>query len=97
VWPLLLENNQVNPESEDAVDALYWNGGAPYEFDLLWKQPVKTLVEKTMMYRTGIRWKAMGGFVIHYQKRRNAMSRNVSLAWLLDYLHQKDWYGPSTI
>ena len=47
----LLENNQVNPESEEALDALYWTGGVPYELDLLWKQPVKTLVEKTMLYR----------------------------------------------
>ena len=47
----LLENNQINPESEEALDALYWTGGVPYELDLLWKQPVKTLVEKTLLYR----------------------------------------------
>ena len=47
----LLENNQVDPESEEALDALYWTGGVPYELDLLWKQPVKTLVEKTLLYR----------------------------------------------
>lgn len=43
--------NIVNHESEEAVDALYWTGGVPYELDLLWKQPDKTLVGKTMMYR----------------------------------------------
>ncbi|XJO77866.1 hypothetical protein BDV3_002391 [Batrachochytrium dendrobatidis] len=42
---------KVNPESEQAVDALYWTGGVPYELDLLWKQPKMTLVEKTLEYR----------------------------------------------
>ncbi|KAK5667570.1 hypothetical protein QVD99_005688 [Batrachochytrium dendrobatidis] len=42
---------KVNPESEQAVDALYWTGGVPYELDLLWKQPKVTLVEKTLEYR----------------------------------------------
>ena len=42
---------KVDPESEEAVNALFWTGGVPYELDLLWKQPKVTLVEKTMMYR----------------------------------------------
>lgn len=47
-----LENiGKVDPTSEEAVDALYWTGGVPYELDLLWKQPMKTLIEKTLMYR----------------------------------------------
>ena len=42
---------KINHESEEAVDALYWTGGVPYELDLLWKQPKKTLVDKTLLYR----------------------------------------------
>ena len=42
---------KVNHESEEAVDALFWTGGNPYELDLLWKQPAVTLMEKTMLYR----------------------------------------------
>jgi hypothetical protein len=41
----------VNPESDEPVGALYWTGGVPYELDLLWKQPMKTLTEKTKLYR----------------------------------------------
>ncbi|KAI8895287.1 hypothetical protein BC833DRAFT_529645, partial [Globomyces pollinis-pini] len=47
-----LENiDNVDPESEEAVDAFFWTGGIPYELDLLWKQPKKTLLEKTILYR----------------------------------------------
>ncbi|KAJ2995810.1 hypothetical protein HDV02_000387 [Globomyces sp. JEL0801] len=47
-----LENiGKVDPESEEAIDALYWTGGVPYELDLLWKQPEKTLIKKTLLYR----------------------------------------------
>ena len=48
---LLEDNSTVNPESDEAIDALYWTGGVPYELDLLWKQEKKTLKEKTMLYR----------------------------------------------
>ncbi|KAJ3250169.1 hypothetical protein HK103_003795, partial [Boothiomyces macroporosus] len=48
---MLGDSVKVDPKSEDAVDALYWSGGVPYELDLLWKQPVKSLMEKTMYYR----------------------------------------------
>ncbi|KAJ3251205.1 hypothetical protein HK103_002580 [Boothiomyces macroporosus] len=48
---MLGDNVKVDPKSEDAVDALYWSGGVPHELDLLWKQPVKSLQEKTMCYR----------------------------------------------
>jgi hypothetical protein len=48
---LLEDNTTVNHESEEAMDALFWTGGVPYELDLLWKQPRKTLIEKTMLYR----------------------------------------------
>ena len=48
---LLEDNTKVNHESEEAMDALFWTGGVPYELDLLWKQPRKTLVEKTSLYR----------------------------------------------
>ena len=41
----------VEHESEEAVDALFWTGGVPYELDLLWKQPKETLIEKTQLYR----------------------------------------------
>ncbi|KAJ2986999.1 hypothetical protein HDV02_006406, partial [Globomyces sp. JEL0801] len=34
-----------------AIDALRWTGGVPYELDLLWKQPVEGLIEKTKLYR----------------------------------------------
>ena len=47
-----LENRvHVDPESEEAKDALFWTGGVPYELDLLWKQPEMTLIEKTKLYR----------------------------------------------
>ncbi|KAI8893195.1 hypothetical protein BC833DRAFT_609271, partial [Globomyces pollinis-pini] len=47
-----LENvGKVNHKSEEAVDALFWTGGVPYELDLLWKQPKKTLIKKTLLYR----------------------------------------------
>ena len=42
---------KVDPKSEEAVDALFWTGGIPYELDLLWKQPKKGLIEKTLLYR----------------------------------------------
>jgi hypothetical protein len=49
----LLENcTKVDHKSEEALDALFWTGGVPYELDLLWKQPKRSLIEKTMMYRT---------------------------------------------
>ncbi|KAJ3308246.1 hypothetical protein HDV04_001515, partial [Boothiomyces sp. JEL0838] len=48
---MLGDNVKVDPKSEDAVDALYWSCGVPYELDLLWKQLVKSLQEKTMCYR----------------------------------------------
>ena len=48
---LLEDNTNVNHESEEALDALFWTGGVPYELHLLWKQPRKTLIEKTMLYR----------------------------------------------
>ena len=48
---LLEDNTKVNHESEEAMDALFWTGGVPYELDLLWKQPRKTLTEKTLLYR----------------------------------------------
>ncbi|KAJ3308025.1 hypothetical protein HDV04_001944 [Boothiomyces sp. JEL0838] len=48
---LLEDDVKIDPKSEDAVDALYWSGGVPYELDLLWKQPKKSLMEKTMCYR----------------------------------------------
>jgi hypothetical protein len=48
---LLEDNTNVNHESEEAMDALFWTGGVPYELHLLWKQPKKTLIEKTMLYR----------------------------------------------
>ena len=46
----LLEGNEVDPESEEAIDAWYWTGGIPYELDLLWKQPKSILGEKTLLY-----------------------------------------------
>ena len=48
---LLEDDTNINHESEEARDALFWTGGVPYELDLLWKQPRKTLNEKTMLYR----------------------------------------------
>ncbi|KAJ3322127.1 hypothetical protein HDV06_003578 [Boothiomyces sp. JEL0866] len=48
---LLKDDVKVDPKSEDAVDALFWSGGIPHELDLLWKQPKKSLIEKTMLYR----------------------------------------------
>jgi hypothetical protein len=48
---LLDDYTKVNHESEEAMDALFWTGGVPYELDLLWKQPEETLIEKTMLYR----------------------------------------------
>ncbi|KAJ3319347.1 hypothetical protein HDV06_006374 [Boothiomyces sp. JEL0866] len=42
---------KVDSESEEAMDALFWTGGVPYELDLLWKQPKVTLIEKTVFYR----------------------------------------------
>ncbi|KAI3659465.1 hypothetical protein MP638_004527 [Amoeboaphelidium occidentale] len=44
-------NVQVDPQSDEAVEALFWTGGVPYELDLLWKQPKATLQEKTLLYR----------------------------------------------
>ena len=48
---LLKDNKKVDHESEEAVDALYWTGGIPYELDLLWKQPSESLHGKTLAYR----------------------------------------------
>ena len=48
---LLEDNTEVNPESDEARDALFWTGGVPHELDLLWKQPVEGLIEKTSLYR----------------------------------------------
>ncbi|KAK6093399.1 hypothetical protein MT418_006025 [Batrachochytrium dendrobatidis] len=48
---LLEDNTKVDHESEEAMDALFWTGGVPYELDLLWKQPEKCLIEKTILYR----------------------------------------------
>ena len=48
---LLEGTGKVNHESEEAVDALFWTGGVPYELYLLWNQPEKNLVEKTKQYR----------------------------------------------
>ena len=48
---LLQDKTNVNHESEEAMDALYWTGGIPYELDLLWKQPTNTLSSKTLLYR----------------------------------------------
>ena len=47
----LKDNMKVNHESEEAVDALYWTGGVPYELDLLWKQPSDSLIGQTLVYR----------------------------------------------
>ncbi|OAJ44131.1 hypothetical protein BDEG_27396 [Batrachochytrium dendrobatidis JEL423] len=48
---LLEDNTKVDHESEEAMDALFWTGGVPYELNLLWKQPEKDLIEKTILYR----------------------------------------------
>jgi hypothetical protein len=49
---VLEDSTKVNHESEEAMDALFWTGGVPYELDLLWKQPKKTLIHKTLIYRS---------------------------------------------
>jgi hypothetical protein len=46
-----LDGEQVEPQSEEALDALYGTGGVPFELDLFWKQPRNTLAEKTLVYR----------------------------------------------
>jgi hypothetical protein len=82
---------KINHESEEAVDALLWTGGVPYELDMLWKQPKETLMDKTLLYRENrVREMAETSFVTScYQMKRNSISKNVSLAWHLDYLHLK--------
>jgi len=51
---------KVEYDSEEALDALFWNGGVPYELDLLWNQETNTntLTAKTTLYR-GNRLKEM--------------------------------------
>ncbi|KAI3659379.1 hypothetical protein MP638_001301 [Amoeboaphelidium occidentale] len=46
-----LGNNKVDHESDEAIDALFWTGGVPYELDLLWRQPAATLGSKTACYQ----------------------------------------------
>jgi hypothetical protein len=49
---LLANDIKVDHESEEAMDALYWTGGVPYELDFLWKQPYCiSFSEKTISYR----------------------------------------------
>ncbi|KAJ3312045.1 hypothetical protein HDV04_003432 [Boothiomyces sp. JEL0838] len=48
---LLSDQVQVDPKSEEALDALFWSGGVPFELYLLWRQPGKDLIRKTMFYR----------------------------------------------
>ncbi|KAJ3192119.1 hypothetical protein HDU82_003313, partial [Entophlyctis luteolus] len=42
----------VDPTSDEAIDALYWTGGIPYELSLLWEQPAASVVNKTREYRS---------------------------------------------
>ena len=37
--------------SEEAKEAFFQTGGIPHELNLLWKQPEKTLREKTQLYQ----------------------------------------------
>ena len=46
-----LSTGKVDSDSDEAIDALFWTGGVPYELYLLWKQPKPTLLEKTRSYR----------------------------------------------
>ena len=48
---LLEDNVKVNPDSEEALEALLWTGGIPFELKLLWKQPEKSFAEKIDSYR----------------------------------------------
>ena len=72
----LLEGDEVDLETEEAVDALFWTGGVPYELDLLWKQPKKGLIEKIVLYRE-VRVdelaKMHGKFCDNYRKKRNSI------------------------
>jgi hypothetical protein len=48
---LLEDHTRINYESEEAVNAFFWTGGIPNELALLWEQPKKSLIEKTLLYR----------------------------------------------
>ncbi|KAJ3376379.1 hypothetical protein HDU84_000258 [Entophlyctis sp. JEL0112] len=48
----LKSGEKVDPQSDEAIDALYWTGGVPYELSLLWDQPAASVVNKTREYRS---------------------------------------------
>jgi hypothetical protein len=48
---LLDGEEKVDYESDEAQDAFFWTGGIPYKLDLVWEQPRKGLIEKTVVYR----------------------------------------------
>ncbi|KAJ3190644.1 hypothetical protein HDU82_003879, partial [Entophlyctis luteolus] len=48
----LKSGEKVDPKSDEAIDALYWTGGVPYELSLLWDQPAVSVVNKTREYRS---------------------------------------------
>ncbi|ORY38883.1 hypothetical protein BCR33DRAFT_720533 [Rhizoclosmatium globosum] len=47
----LKSGKTIDPKSDEALDALYWTGGVPYELFLLWAQPEASLGDKTRKYR----------------------------------------------
>ena len=47
----LEDNVKVNPDSEEACEALFWTGWIPFELNLVWYQPEKSFAKKIDSYR----------------------------------------------
>ncbi|KAJ3340403.1 hypothetical protein HDU83_007091 [Entophlyctis luteolus] len=95
----LQSGEKVDPKSDDAVNAVYWTGGVPYELSLLWQQLPASLIDKTKEYRinrTNELWAAHGRFCrkLDSVEKRNLEECTVRMALGLtrpDGLVGLDW------